>query len=238
MSITHNYIESWKFPFFNGAKREECALSIASMDGEMNPLEKLSNKEMEKWSSFSLEKRKRQYYLGRITTKEALSKFTDELVFRDISVLNKELGCPFIEGSRYSTTITHTNEVVASLVFEKKFSVGIDIEDMRENAIKALKFSVSNNEQISNNLKDLTVAWTLKESLSKALKCGFHLSFEEFELHLFSRNDNVFLCSYTKHPEFKGIALVDNNKSFAIAYPSEFEVFSFFDLNTWEKIFL
>jgi phosphopantetheinyl transferase len=209
-------------PFFSGGKEEKCVLSIASTSDfclEDAPIW-LSENELRKFHAMGVEKRKKQYFLGRITTKKALLSFVDGFAFGKINVINKKSGCPIIENSSYSTSITHTDEIVASLVFKRKFSFGIDIENIERGRIETLKSVVFNEENIPEDSKRLTVAWTLKETLSKALCCGFSRSFEEFKLLKFSGNESIFTCSYSKHPEFKGIALIYGNNSYAIAYPT------------------
>jgi phosphopantetheinyl transferase (holo-ACP synthase) len=222
MSAAHDRIKVIEFSFFNGENEEKCVLSIAYMsDFDLENVEEwLSVKELEKLNSFGLEKRKKQYYLGRLTTKKALSLLADGLTFQAISVVNEKSGHPIIENSSYATTITHTNEIVASLVFKSEFSFGIDVENVRKGSAKAIRSAISDEEQIVDDIESLTVAWTLKESLSKALKCGFRAPFEEFELTNFSQNNNIFFCSYAKHREFNGIALTYNDCSFAITYPA------------------
>ncbi|MDR1982330.1 MAG: 4'-phosphopantetheinyl transferase superfamily protein [Holosporaceae bacterium] len=220
-------ITTLDLPFFFNKKEEKCALSIAKTSDFCweNLCGHLSEDEFKKSNSISLEKRKRQYCLGRITTKKALHAFIASPTFKEINIINAKSGCPIIENFDYFTSISHTDEVVASLVFKKGFSFGIDIESMRENRVEALKSIMSEKECISNDLKNLTAAWTLKEALSKALQCGFHMPFEEFKLSKFSENDQIFSCLYSKHPEFKGVALIYENNFYAIAYPANIEGF-------------
>jgi phosphopantetheinyl transferase len=189
-------------------------------------LEDLSPDELKKINSIGLEKRKKQYYCGRMTTKMALSFFTG-LIFRDVSVINEASGCPVIQNSPYATSITHTNEIVASLVFKREFSFGIDIENVRKSAINVLRSVITVGDHVPDDLNCLTVAWTLKEALTKALKCGFRLSLEELELTLLPQSANIFSCTYAKHPEFLGKARIYHNKSYAVAYPTSIDIRKF-----------
>ncbi|MDR2645887.1 MAG: 4'-phosphopantetheinyl transferase superfamily protein [Holosporaceae bacterium] len=182
---------------------------------------------MKKIYSIGSEKRKKQYYCGRMVTKKALSFFTNGLIFRDVSVINEASGHPVIQNSYYATSITHTNEIVASLVFKIEFSFGIDIENIRKNAINALRSVITVGDHVPDDLNCLTVAWTLKEALSKALKFGFRLPREELELILIPQSANIFSCVYTKHPQFLGKARIYHDKSCAIAYPTNIDIWKF-----------
>jgi 4'-phosphopantetheinyl transferase len=219
-------IKSLKLSFYTGKNEKKCVLSIArpSYFRSDNTWEGLSPDELKKIDSIGLEKRKKQYYCGRMTTKKALSFFTNELIFRDVSVINEASGCPVIQNSRYATSITHTHEIVASIVFKKEFSFGIDVENVRKNAVGALRSVITTDDHVPDNLSCLTVAWTLKEALAKALKCGFRLPREELELTLLPQSANIFSCAYTKHPEFQGRARIYHNKSCAIAYPTDIDL--------------
>jgi phosphopantetheinyl transferase (holo-ACP synthase) len=185
----------------------------------------MSADELKKFHSVGSEKVKRQYCLGRILTKKALSSFVGDFAFGDVSVLNEKNGCPFIRSSEYvieyAVSITHTNDVVAALVFKNDFSFGTDIESPREKAKEALEAILTEKEPIMRDLKNLTIAWTLKESLSKALNSGFYLPFDEFEISDISRDGDIFTCSYKKHPEFRGTAIFCDGNSFSFTYPSD-----------------
>jgi 4'-phosphopantetheinyl transferase EntD len=185
-------------------------------------MELLSTEELERMRCIGSEKVKRQYCFGRILTKKALASLVGEFTFSDISVLNEKSGCPIIIplGLGYATSITHSNEIIASFVFRNHFSFGIDVENLREGALEALASIAMAQDPVPRDLKNLTIAWTLKESLSKALKSGFRLPFSEFELSSFSQNGDIFNCSYRKYPNFLGIALFDGKNSFALTYPS------------------
>jgi 4'-phosphopantetheinyl transferase EntD len=214
-------IKTLDIPFFLDGKKEKCALSIA--DGANFRLEDfkgyLSEIELKKLSSAGIDKRKIEFGLGRITTKTALSSF-QRIVFGEVNIINEKFGRPIIEGSDYSTTITHTNKIVASLVFRNEFSFGIDIEGLRENSMDALRYVVFERERIPDNLECLTAAWTLKESLVKALKLNFYLSLDELELSNFCGYKDFFTCSYVRRPEFNGIALIYGDRMYAAAYRS------------------
>lgn len=184
--------------------------------------EYLSDSELDRLRSIQLEKRQREYVLGRLTTKMALASLTNNLKFRDVSVLNEASGSPVIRApldhGDYGTSIAHTDEIVVSLVFQREFSFGIDIENLGRKSRSALKYIARGGETIPEDSESSMVAWTLKESLGKALKCGLRCP-EELVLAQLQRKDSVFFCSYRKHPEFGGIARIYGNYSLAITYP-------------------
>ncbi|MDR1334553.1 MAG: 4'-phosphopantetheinyl transferase superfamily protein [Holosporaceae bacterium] len=221
----------FNIPFFYDGNSEKGVLAIARIadlpafwDNDYAKL--LSAEELERIRSIQSEKVKRQYCFGRILTKKALAVLIGEFAFSDVSILNEKSGCPIIipSGLGYATSITHSNEIVASFVFKNCFSFGIDVENLRETALEALASVALAQEPVPRDLKNLTIAWTLKESLSKALKSGFRLPFSEFEISSFVQNEDIFSCSYKRYPDFQGIALFDGKNSFAFTYPKKVSV--------------
>jgi 4'-phosphopantetheinyl transferase EntD len=108
-------------------------------------------------------------------------------------------------------------------VFKSAFSFGIDIESPKKKAMETIESIISADESVPRDLRHYAVAWTLKESLSKALKSGFRLPFGEFKMSDFCEERDIFTCRYQKHPEFCGTAIFCNGTSVAFTYPSEME---------------
>lgn len=87
----------------------------------------LSEKEFELFRRFNNENRKLEFLAGRFAVKEAYAKALGtgigELRFKDIEVLNNELGKPFINmqnDSKIHVSISHTEQyALAFVVIEK-----------------------------------------------------------------------------------------------------------------------
>jgi len=87
----------------------------------------LSEKEFELFRRFNNENRKLEFLAGRFAVKEAYAKALGtgigELRFKDIEVLNDELGKPFINmqnDSKIHVSISHTEQyALAFVVIEK-----------------------------------------------------------------------------------------------------------------------
>jgi len=216
----------FNLPF--SVERDVCVLSMANVSTLIDFEKYLSDEELNRFYSMKSEERKSQYCLARIVAKKSLEFFVGKFDFRSVTIANETSGCPVIlrDGKKfgYAVSIAHTKETVAGLVFKDTFSFGIDIESMREKSTKAMRHVIMDGEQIPDDPKHLTVAWTLKEALSKALKKGFLLPFSELELTLTAETDNLFSCVYKKHPEFKGMSMIFNRNVFAMAYFSSLNI--------------
>jgi 4'-phosphopantetheinyl transferase EntD len=219
-------IYSANIPFFYKKERIRCSLSVVCWNEEkiyddlFNA--RLSAKELDRYRRMKSEKRKRQYAFGRISAKLALG-YIDGVKKKSsaITIINSEMGNPIIENSKYCVSISHSGNYAASFVFPSDFfSFGIDIEHINARRMEALKFATQSTEPIKREIEDLTVAWCMKESLGKAMLCGFRESFESFAIKNMEFTNGKYIADYEHHPEYRSIALCDQNIAMAITYNS------------------
>lgn len=80
----------------------------------------LSNEELEKYQSFTTSNRKAEFLAGRFAAKEAYVKALGtgfgKITPQDITVLNDELGKPYINKPNTHISISHEKEYVISYV--------------------------------------------------------------------------------------------------------------------------
>ena len=190
------------------------------------PDEKLSNEEKEKLLSFKSAKRQLEFGYSRCGAKKALSMLVPNLSMADVSVINDSKGCPRFFPSNdnvknYHVALTHSNGISLSVVSD--FVCGVDIEFFQENRVKALR-------RMSPKLIDqsqLISAWTLKESLAKALGTGVVKNFEEYEVDNFEIANNVARCTFVNYSDYLGISHVTSRRSIAVVACKKFS--GFFD---------
>ena len=184
------------------------AFDLFSLDDKPR-FEVLSSKELEICSSFASFKRKVEFVAGRIASKKAFFKFTSGKTscfgkFSSVSVLNTETGVPFIENSDLHISISHSHGIAIASVSQNL--VGVDIEQIDPKRISALKRM--SKESPSEEACELTVLWTLKESLGKALQTGITEEFQHYATKNFRYEDEIYYCEFQNFP-FSGIAIAD-----------------------------
>lgn len=191
----------------------------------------LSSEEISKYFDFGSEKRRKHYLWGRIAAKTALKRlilrtfyeFYDSLpsslTESDIFISNEAGGAPKIDrigakefAENFGVSVSHSGEYAAAVAFPADVSCGIDIEMVNPSKIDALRRPILPGEPFNQrDLEDpeiLTVAWCLKEALSKALRCGFTESFEHFRIKDLQRqdaDDGRYIARYEHFPQYKGI---------------------------------
>lgn len=115
------------------------------------------------YRSFVAESRKKQWLAYRILVRELLKP--DEFpVEYDAS------GKPFLAGSDFHISVTHTDDL-AAVIISRHAKVGIDIERIRPR-IEKVRDKFINEEESSligkeRELEQLTLAWCAKEALYK-----------------------------------------------------------------------
>lgn len=218
---TYDFYELFALP-----KKRALAAKISIVQCENCPFENvkewLGTSELERYHSFGSEKRKYQYAIGRVAAKNAIMKLIDTRDPTQIDISNAKDGHPVTENAEIS--ITHSNNYAAAIAFSKKSAFGIDMEIINEQRIKALSYISLKNEPIKQNPTQLTIAWCMKESLSKALLCGFSQPFETFRIkslqQLANNNDvTTYYATYEHYPQYKCIAkIIDPQKNIVVAF--------------------
>ena len=176
----------------------------------------LSSKELEICSKFTSAKRKDQFVAGRIACKKAFfslitgnSNCFDKL--SSISVLNTETGAPFIENFDFCVSISHSHELAIASI--SRYAIGVDIERIDSKRTSALKRMSA--ECPSEDVRDLTAFWTLKESLGKALRTGIVEGFERYQAKNLYVTEGIYRCEFKNFP-FLGIAITDTRYAIGI----------------------
>lgn len=141
---------------------KDCIWGLWEISESIIDLENLvSAEDLKKSKEFTLEKRKLEYLGSR-----ALIKSLAETINIDYQgTTNNHKGCPELSGTPVQVSISHSGHF-ATAILDKKKKVGIDIELIQEKIGRvALKFL--KNDEISNDIEQLTIFWCVKEAAYK-----------------------------------------------------------------------
>ena len=81
---------------------------------------------------------------------------------------------PYLENGPYFN-ISHSGEFVVLAICES-CDIGVDIEQVNEKKVDAIKFTLNKDEKKTNNVNDLFRMWSNKESLIKCMSSNVFLS--------------------------------------------------------------
>lgn len=214
--------------FFEKTRIDAFFCKVRSGEFSLSPEQVLSDRELGVYRTFKTESGKRSFLLGRYSAKLAYFKLVRKNNLRDISIENGVFGQPIIVAeSDFDVSIAHSCDVGCAIVFDKAYPMGIDVEVAKEDKIDVLKSVVTNREieHVDTLEKDiLTVAWSLKESLSKCIKTGLTIPIELLQLENLSKSGNFFVCSFKNFSQYAGVAKIENGYSIAISYPHQLQL--------------
>ncbi len=119
--------------------------------------------EEELYRSFVAESRKKQWLAYRILIRKLLEP-------KDFPVEYDEVGKPFLAGSHYHISVSHTGDL-AAVILSSKGKVGIDLEKIRPR-IENVKDKFMNGYELDrliqgHELEQMTLTWCAKEALYK-----------------------------------------------------------------------
>ncbi len=129
--------------------------------------------------------------------------------------------------SNLQVSISHTNELGAAIAFPEVVPMGIDTELICDTNEEALEVQMTPKELNLPNVfpnanPQLTLLWTVKEALSKVLRCGLLIPFELLEVKSISKLDNFFECQFVNFSQYKAHSFfMANNIICSLVYPSE-----------------
>lgn len=157
------------------------------------------------------EKRRSSYLMGRISAKVALKK---HLTIDHCAALHIENGVfnqPVICGNiRHGCqlSISHTDDMAVSVVFEEKHPIGIDIEAMNNEDIQYIYELLTPKEIIFSGRVNPLIFWTSKEALSKCLKTGLTLPYKWFEIDNIARmQEGIYEVYFSEYKQYKAICI-------------------------------
>lgn len=156
----------------------------------------------------------------RIKKQEAMKFIALKFLSLDSSKLvHGVLGAPVLHGiCDLGTTLSHTQNYCAMMLFPSLFLVGIDIEEYSVGKIGMFKCQLTDYEKIlisKNDERISVLIWTLKESLSKALKIGLGIDFKFLEVSKIVDNGSYYTCTFQNFPQFIGYGFVNDESAFS-----------------------
>jgi phosphopantetheinyl transferase len=124
---------------------------------------RLGPAEMELFSSFRTDNRRRQWLAYRLLLRQMTAP-------HDLPILYDEAGKPYLTDKNWHVSVTHTDNF-AGVILSEKVRVGIDMEKVRPRIDKVKEKFLGENELNAipkdKSLDYLTLAWCAKEALYK-----------------------------------------------------------------------
>ncbi|MGA1840720.1 MAG: 4'-phosphopantetheinyl transferase family protein [bacterium] len=214
----------------------ECCLCLSDLSF-LNLKEKrslfLHPKELAYFDSLRFERRQKSFLLGRFCAKQALSAFLQESDMTEISVHHGVFEHPIVRHSKgkvVQISISHCDHCGGAIAFPEEHPMAIDLEkiDPRKRDVILTQCTPEEFKLIQSlpipETNQLTLLWTVKESLSKVLKCGLMTPFKVFEVKEVKSEYDCFFWTFRKFAQYKAISFVIGKTVCSIITPKKTEV--------------
>lgn len=163
----------------------------------------LTSKEHSKLQTFPVKTRKHQFLLGRFCAKTSLVEALGGN-FYDYEIMSGVFNQPIVSapvGCNQQVSIAHSEDLGVAITFDQAHPMGIDVEVTDPSKIHVIASQMTEKElEILNSLDrqlGLTVAWTVKEALSKVLKCGLMTPFKVLEIAGINYYKHYIECTFS-----------------------------------------
>lgn len=192
--------------------------------------------EMEKavFSKHIHEARKKSYLLGRYCAKQAICHLLQISSPSSISIVSGEFRYPLIRGinqNGLSLSLAHSGSSGLALAHFDTYLCGVDIESINSVSNSSIRSLLTDSEKLLlsqlplDEKAALTLAWSAKESLSKAVKTGLTIPFSFFEIVSIERHALHYEVSYKHFRQYTSINFPTNEMMLSIAKPKTVAIY-------------
>ena len=159
--------------------------------------------------------RKKNYVLGRYVAKKSIGRYIKEPDLKTITIKQGTFTHPCPEHPNKPTpniTISHSHNIAIAIACSHEHPLGIDIEKMTDKNKAAIERSSTEQEkkqlQKLNDIKHpfplhQTALWTIKESLSKAIRTGLMTPFKLIEATNLTPEEHVWTNHFKNFSQYK-----------------------------------
>ncbi|GAB6989838.1 4'-phosphopantetheinyl transferase family protein [Paenibacillus pini] len=189
--------------------------------------------EIDYLKTLKYEPRIKSYLLGRYAAKKAIASLLDDNDLTKIHVKNGVFNQPVIlhdSPKRIQVSLTHCNDIAAAIAFPEIMILGIDIEKINSSLTRTVEAELTSSEKIiatrlSCSYESFsTIIWTLKESLSKAIKTGLAVPLQLLEVKDIEDKDGCWVSSFTNFSQYSAISFVVEGYAYSLTYPKYVEI--------------
>jgi 4'-phosphopantetheinyl transferase len=174
-------------------------------------------------------RRQQSYLLGRYAAKIAVQKALDEPELRELEIIHGVFGQPLVACSSRRTSgisISHCTGFAVALTFPIGHPMGIDIEKIDPDREATIRTQLSQRELewvesgIGARGALMTLLWTAKEALSKALTTGLMSPIEIYHLNQITPvGKGVWTGAFEKFGQYQFVGWVVDRYALSIVLP-------------------
>jgi 4'-phosphopantetheinyl transferase len=190
--------------------------------------EYLSQPELARYDQIPVDRRRFTFLCGRFAAKKALCRMRPSLDPASFHIAEGVFGQPILPSADLhglQVGISHTDRIAVALAFAEAHPMGIDIESIREDREGAIRSQMTEREMILHRSlpcpesAGYTLLWTIKESLSKVLKCGLMTPFAVLEIDQIDAGRATWVSTFRNFPQYKTMSRIWRDEVLSITLP-------------------
>jgi 4'-phosphopantetheinyl transferase len=142
------------------------------------------------WRRCRTRSREMTYLSGRFAARQAVALYLSDVANRSFEIASGVFNQPIVHcpvDEPPAITISHTADVAVAIAHESGHVMGVDVEIAGAGGAALERFLSDAERRLARAIpgdedRRLTAVWTMKEALSKALKCGLTVPLGVFEV--------------------------------------------------------
>ncbi len=190
----------------------------------------LSPSETKRWKELPSAKRQFSYLCGRIAAKNALRRLLPSVDPRSIDIEQGVFAQPVVSSAAahgLQVSISHTEGIAGAIAFPEKHPMGLDLETICPEEDHTIRSQLTEKEIKKHQELPYagpvayTLMWTIKESLSKVLKCGLTTPFSVLEIDTINYDGPVLVSTFSNFAQYKGLSVILDDLVLSIVLPKQ-----------------
>jgi|GEM_PF-361418 len=185
--------------------------------------------ERERLDGFRADSRRLGYFLGRYAAKRALGALGVQTPMHAVEIAPGVFEQPVVKGvggDAPVVSLSHARSVAAAVACGPEHIIGVDVEqlspertDVFESVMPPRELSMARRASDGGEVV-ANVIWTMKEALSKALRCGLTAPFEVLEVDAFeAQAAGGYGCLFRNFAQYRARAWVLGGYVLAVVSP-------------------
>ncbi len=172
--------------------------------------------------------RQHSLLMGRYAAKRAVRALWPDRSWQDCAIQSGPLGEPLCVGDdlpELTLSLSHCDTLALAAILPQDYRLGVDVECLRPDLVESLASHSPDREialippELDWSLGQKMLAlWCLKEALAKALKKGFTLPFDQFDISDLTFDQDWLQARFTNLPGYQAQCLWTHQHCLALAF--------------------
>jgi 4'-phosphopantetheinyl transferase len=183
--------------------------------------------EIARAESFPSQARRQSFVLGRYAGKRAAQALGGETPLAQLEIVSGVFGQPILRGGAHPpvVSISHTARAAVAVACPPEHILAIDVEELSPRMTEVFESMLTERElararAVGGPATGPNVIWSMKEALSKALRCGLTTTFEVLETKDFVlTGPAAFATLFSNFAQYRSQTLVLGDHVLSLAYP-------------------